>query len=295
MSEVAALATITGKPAAPAQSASWQTALKKLLDTPSIPRTQKAYGQAVTEAMEAKGIDVLADVRPPILADCRVVLVACLDADREGRPSPSTVNLKLGALRSFLHFCQVTGATPLSKDVIAFVLKSARAKVCKPYKVLSEPERERFFEAASERGPREYSLVSLVLSAGTRFRVALVVDISDHDAGLGQLGRDGRRARDRGVPGRYRCCCRRNGRNCRQRFVGHSRTASTCCALQDRRPARIASSHSPAPDEDQATLVDRIPPVTLVSQPTHLPERHISRCLGQGLLTSLPRFDSRPA
>jgi hypothetical protein len=72
-----------------------------------------------------------------MLADYRAGLVARLDADREDRLSPSTVNLKQGALRSFLHFCWATGTTRLGKDVIAFVRKSPRAEVRRPYEILN--------------------------------------------------------------------------------------------------------------------------------------------------------------
>jgi integrase len=74
--------------------------------------------------------------------------VARLDIDREDKLSPSTVNLKLGTLRSFLHFCRLTGLIPLAKDLIAFVLKSPKAEVRRPFEVLSEAERQRLLEAA---------------------------------------------------------------------------------------------------------------------------------------------------
>jgi len=108
----------------------------------------KAYKRAVTEAMQAMGMQCVADLTLPMLAAYRAGLVARLDIDREDRLSPSTINLKLGALRSFLHFCRLAGVTLLRKDLIAFVLKSPRAEVRRPYEVLSEAERPRLLEAA---------------------------------------------------------------------------------------------------------------------------------------------------
>jgi hypothetical protein len=107
MTNVTALVASLRNLTAPPPSVSWQAALKTFLDTLSSPRTRRAYERAVTEAIEAMGIEVLADLTPPILAEHRAGLVARLDAEREDRLSPSTVNLKLGALRSFLHFCRV--------------------------------------------------------------------------------------------------------------------------------------------------------------------------------------------
>jgi len=111
---------------------SWQTALDTCLNTLSSPRTEKAYERAVTEAMGAMGVDLVADFTPPMLAEYPAGLVARLDGDREDRLSASTVNLKLGVLRSFLHFCRVTGVSALSKDVIAFVPSRRRPRSISP-------------------------------------------------------------------------------------------------------------------------------------------------------------------
>jgi len=73
----------------------WQGALTTFLNTLSSPRTAKAYQRAVTEAMEALGVDYVAGITPPMLAIYRGGLVARLDADRDDRLSPATVNLKL--------------------------------------------------------------------------------------------------------------------------------------------------------------------------------------------------------
>lgn len=147
----------------------WQEALETFLDTLCSPRTVRAYDRAVTKAMHATGAELVADLAPPILAEYRADLVARLDADREDRLSPSTVSLKLSALRSFLHFCRATGVTTLSKDVITFEVKSPKAEVQKPYEMLSDAERQRFLDAASQQGTREYALNSLALRVGFRF------------------------------------------------------------------------------------------------------------------------------
>ena len=148
MTKAMALTAVSNEAPVTAMSLDWQTALETFLDTLSSPRTQKAYGRAVTEAMEAMGVHLLAELTPSILAQYRAGLVARLDIDREDKLSPSTVNLKLGALRSFLHSCRLTGVTPLAKDLIAFVLKSPKAEVRRPFEVLSEAERQRLLEAA---------------------------------------------------------------------------------------------------------------------------------------------------
>ena len=157
----------------------WQEALTTFLNILSSPRTAKAYQRAVVEAMEALGVEHVAGITPPMLATYRGGLVARLDTDREDRPSPATVNLKLAGLRQFLNFCRVTGITRLSKDVIGFVLKSPKAEVQKPYEVLNEGERRRLLRAAREKGPREYALVSLRLGAGLRVSELINVRLDD--------------------------------------------------------------------------------------------------------------------
>jgi hypothetical protein len=113
MTKNMALATTDGNSGAVAPQANWQTALDTFLNTLSSPRTQKAYKRAVTEAMRAMGVHGLADLTPSMLAAYRAGLVARLDVDREDRLSSSAINLKLGAVRSFLHFCRLAGVPPL--------------------------------------------------------------------------------------------------------------------------------------------------------------------------------------
>lgn len=182
----------------------WREALATFLNTLGSPRTAKAYRRAVTEAMDALGVDHVADVTPPLLAEYRGGLVARLDADREDKLSPATVNLKLAGLRQFLNFCRVTGITRLGKDAIAFVLKGPKAEVQKPYEVLNEGERRRLLEAAQEHGPREHALVSLALGAGLRVSELVNVRLGDlsQDEGGGWwvLVKMGKGRKDRLVP-----------------------------------------------------------------------------------------------
>ncbi len=204
MSRNMALATTGGSSGAVTSFVHWQAALDAFLNTLSSPRTQKAYQRAVIEAMRAMGERRVADLTPPMLAAYRASLVARLDVDCEDRLSPSTVHLKLAALRSFLYFCRLTGVTLLGKDLIAFVLKSPKAEVHRPYDVLSEAERRRFLEAAAAQGPREKALVSLGLGAGLRVSELVntcLGDFSQDEAGSWWLRiRMGKGRKDRLVP-----------------------------------------------------------------------------------------------
>jgi site-specific recombinase XerD len=157
----------------------WRQALDTFLNTLSSPRTAQAYQRAVVEAMDAMGVDYVADVTAPMVAEYRGWLVGRLDTERADRLSPATVSLKLAGLRQFLRFCLVTGLIGLSKDAIAFVLKSPKATVEKPYQVLNESERRRLLEVAQESGPGEHALVSLAFGAGLRVSELVKVRLAD--------------------------------------------------------------------------------------------------------------------
>jgi hypothetical protein len=49
----------------------WRQALDTFLNTLSSPRTAQAYQRAVIEAMDAIGVDYVADVTAPMLAEYR--------------------------------------------------------------------------------------------------------------------------------------------------------------------------------------------------------------------------------
>jgi integrase/recombinase XerD len=182
----------------------WQEALQTFLNTLGSPRTAKAYQRAVRDAMEALDVEYVADITARDLALYRGGLVARLDVDCSDKLSPATVSLKLVGLRQFLRFCLVTGITRLSKDAIAFVLKSPKATAVNPYQVLNGDERRRLLNAAQEHGPREYALVSLGLGTGLRVselvRVRLCDFSSDEARHWWLLVKMGKGRKDRSVP-----------------------------------------------------------------------------------------------
>jgi integrase/recombinase XerD len=157
----------------------WREALDSFLNTLNSPRTAIAYQRAVTEAMGAIGAGCVSDVTAKMLAEYRGWLVSRLDAEREDKLSPATVNLKLAGVRQFFNFCLVTGITGLSKDAIAFVLKSPKSTVEKPYEVLNQSERAALLAAAQASNAREHALITLGLGAGLRVSELVKVRLED--------------------------------------------------------------------------------------------------------------------
>jgi integrase/recombinase XerD len=182
----------------------WSAALATFLNTLSSPRTARAYQSAIVEAMDAMGVDCVADVTAPMLAEYRGWLVSRLDPEHADRLSPATVNLKLAGVRQFLRFCLVTGIIGLSKDAIAFVLKSPKSHVEKPYEVLNESERRALLAIAQDSSAREHALVSLALGVGLRVSELVKVrlgDFSQDEAGHWWLMvKMGKGRKDRFVP-----------------------------------------------------------------------------------------------
>ena len=170
----------------------------------SSPRTAKAYQRAVIEAMDAVGVNYVADITAPMLEEYRGWLVGRLATERDNRLSPATVNLKLAGLRQFLRFCLVTGLTQLSKDAIGFVLKSPKSEVQKPYEVLNESERAALLNVAQDSNPREYALVALGLGCGLRVSELVKVRLSDfsqdEDGHWWLLVKMGKGRKDRIIP-----------------------------------------------------------------------------------------------
>ena len=181
----------------------WPAALDSFLNVLNSPQTRRAYRAAIVEAMAALAADSLANITPPMLTQYRAGLVARLDARGARRLSPSSVALKLAALRAFLKFCRLTGLTRLTAEVIAYTLESPAAKVVKPYDVLTPAEQARVL-AAQKGKPRDRALVALALGAGLRaaeLTAAKVGDIlSDDDGGEWIRVVQGKGRNDRLVP-----------------------------------------------------------------------------------------------
>jgi integrase/recombinase XerD len=129
--------------------------------------------------MAALGVSFVQDLTAPALAHYRAGLVARLDVEGAGRLAPASVSLKLAALRSFLHFCRLTGLLTLPKDVLAFTLKSPRGETVRPYQVLSAEERGRMLAAALMHGHRDHALAMLALGAGLRVSELVGVRLAD--------------------------------------------------------------------------------------------------------------------
>jgi len=100
------------------------------------------------------------------------------------RLAPSTVNLKLAALRSFLGFARRRGwlSPLLGGEQIADALEGVRATVQRPHQIIEGDELPRMLDAAAADGydaPRALALVGLALGAGLRVAELCALSVGD--------------------------------------------------------------------------------------------------------------------
>lgn len=186
--------------------ARWPALLASYLETLSSPATVRTYRRAIVACLETLGAERISALTPADLTRYRAGLVARLTTPEEAaRLTPASVALALAAVRAFLRFCRLTGATALGQEVLAVCLNAPRATVQTPYAVLSEAEQRRLLEAARAAGnARDVALLSLLLATGLRVAEACAVRVgdlwADDDGDLWLHVRLGKGRKDRHVP-----------------------------------------------------------------------------------------------
>ena len=102
--------------------------------------------------------------------------------------APATAAKKLAALRRFLIFSFMAGATTVNPEALRFFAKSPRVHQDSSYNVLTDDELSRMLSAARTTNYRDYVLLAVM--AGCGLREAEVVDIrvgNFHEVGDGQV------------------------------------------------------------------------------------------------------------
>lgn len=162
----------TPAPDALTRSADWRAVAAAYVDAAlDSPHTRRAYARAIDEAMRALGIGQLDELTAAHLAAWRARLI------ERDTLAPSTVSLKLAAVRSFLGWARSMGACSIPADAVRVALKTPRADVRRPYQVLSEPEIGRMLAAADTA--RDRALLAVLFGAGLRVSEAVALDVAD--------------------------------------------------------------------------------------------------------------------
>src|SRR5215218_1012547 len=95
---------------------------------------------------------------------------------------------KLAALRRFLIFTYMAGATVVNPEALRFFAKSPRVRQDPSYNVLTEDEVSRMLSAARKTNYRDYVLLAVMAGCGLREAEVVDIRIGDfQDVGQGQI------------------------------------------------------------------------------------------------------------
>lgn len=102
--------------------------------------------------------------------------------------APATAAKKLAALRRFLTFTYMGGATRINPEALRFFVKSPKVGQDPSYNVLTEEELGRMLAAARANNPRDYVLLAVLAGAGLREAEVVGLKIGDfREASEGQV------------------------------------------------------------------------------------------------------------
>lgn len=105
-----------------------------------------------------------------------------------GTYAPATAAKKLAALRRFLTFSYMGGATRVNPEALRFFAKSPKVGQDPAYNVLTEEELGRMLAAARSKNHRDYVLLAVLAGAGLREAEVVGLKIGDfREVGEGQV------------------------------------------------------------------------------------------------------------
>ncbi len=102
--------------------------------------------------------------------------------------APATAAKKLAALRRFLVFTFMAGATTVNPEALRFFAKSPRVQQDSSYNVLTDDELSRMLSAARTSNYRDYVLLAIMAGCGLREAEVVEVKVGDfREVGDGQV------------------------------------------------------------------------------------------------------------
>src|SRR5918998_6635597 len=100
--------------------------------------------------------------------------------------APATAAKKLAALRRFLIFTYMAGATAVNPEALRFFAKSPRVGQDPAYNVLTEDELSRMLSSARTSSFRDYALLAVMTGCGLREAEVIGIKVGDFQ----EVGRD---------------------------------------------------------------------------------------------------------
>ena len=173
-------------PGLPAQQspADPERLLATYLRTLSSPATIKTYN---TEIRMFLGY-LSGEIGRPAVSDLTAEDLSLYREHVLGAYAAATAAKKLAALRRFLTFTYMVGATRVSPEALRFFAKSPRVAQDPSYNVLTEDELSRMLSAARTTNWRDYAMLAVMAGAGLREAEVVGLKIGDfREVGDGQV------------------------------------------------------------------------------------------------------------
>jgi len=140
----------------------WQTMIDTYLNTLETESTRQTYAPTLRRLPDALGGSGPAEVSAQDLAEWARLVRDAVEAEDI---SPNYGKLRVMAVKSFFRFAYQVGQSNMGKDLRAFVLKSPKEQVVKPFQVLSAKEQGRLLGAVEGQ---ERRILATLLYAGLR-------------------------------------------------------------------------------------------------------------------------------
>lgn len=122
---------------------------------------------------------VVGELRRPTLGEVTVEDVSFYREHLLEAYAPATAAKKLAALRRFLTFAHMSGATRINPEAVRFFAKSPKVGQDPSYNVLTEEELGRMLTAARANSHRDYVLLAVLAGAGLREAEVVGLKIGD--------------------------------------------------------------------------------------------------------------------
>lgn len=162
-------------PAVEGRSAEVERLISVYLRTLTSPQTIRTYNTEIrmflTFLREALGCKKFEEVTAEDVGLYREHLLKTYPA--------TTVAKKLAALRRFLIFTYMSGATRINPDALRFFGKSPKVEQDPSYNILTEEEISRILAAARARSYRDYVMLAVMAGAGLREAEVVGLKVGD--------------------------------------------------------------------------------------------------------------------
>ncbi len=173
-----------------------ETFLGSKIERANTRRAYRRHLEALAAWCKAEGIMTPAALSPALLGRYRAELLA-------GDVGAATRKQAIAAARSFVRWARAFAPHLPGSDILREVFAMPRAKVERPYSILTPAEAGALLDAAAADGPKSFALVALMLGAGLRVSETTALEVRslvETDRGELLAHVEGKGGRSRTVP-----------------------------------------------------------------------------------------------